>query len=253
LNKALIGLSPTGQEKKGSGVPKPKILCLDIEWRPAKAYVWQPWKENILPEKIIEDGGLLCVGCKWVGETTVHVFSEWEHGHIEMLERTRDMIAESDAIITFNGDRFDLPKLEGEFILHNISLPPKVASIDLIKTVKKLGYFMNRLAFIAPFLGIGEKMGHEGMSLWIKVMAGDEAAQRKMTKYCQQDVRLTERLYYRIRPAIRNHPALHGVNCPTCGSSKSHSRGDRKTRLFTIQRLQCQGCGHWFDGVRKKI
>ena len=75
---------------------KPRILILDIEWRPTKAYVWQPWQENILPEKIIEHGGLLCVGYKWKGEKETHVLSDWETGHRQMVEITHSLLSEAD-------------------------------------------------------------------------------------------------------------------------------------------------------------
>jgi transposase-like protein len=41
--------------------------------------------------------------------------------------------------------------------------------------------------------------------------------------------------------------------CGTCGSVHVHSRGYRRTKSFLIQRFQCQTCGSWSDGVRKKV
>lgn len=231
----------------------PKILVLDIEWRPTLALVWRAWKENVSPQQIVEDGGLLCIGAKWVGDKETQVFTEWEHGHVGMLKSIRDMMNVADAIVGYNSDRYDLPKLEGEFIRYEVKLPPKTASIDLYKTIRKLGYFRNSLGFIAPFLGIGNKVEHEGFMFWRKVMEGQPGAQKRMVKYCAQDVKLTEKLYKRILPAIRNHPHLYGGDaCPECGSRKTHSRGTRPTRYFRIQRLQCQSCAHWFDGKRTK-
>lgn len=220
-----------------------KILVLDIEWAPTVAYVWQPWKENIHPEKIIKHGGLLCVGCKWIGEKQVDVYSEWEHGHFEMVKRTHAKLEEADAVVTYNGDRYDLRKLQGEFLLAGLKPPPPPTSIDLLKSVKKLGLFMNRLAFVAPFLGLGDKTEHEGFALWRKVDDGDKKAQKKMHKYCAQDVKLTEKLYEKIKPYIHNHPHLSDTNpecCGTCGSSSVQKRGYRRTKFFRIQRLQCQ-------------
>lgn len=234
---------------------KLKILILDIEWKPTKAYVWQAWGVNVYPNQIIDHGGLLCVGAKWLGDKTTYVFAEWELGHREMLERTRQMMSEADAIVGYNSDRYDLKKLEGEFVLHEMKLPPPCPSIDLIKTVKKHGLFMNRLGFVAPFYGLGGKLEHEGMGLWVKVEGGDPRAQDKMIRYCAQDVRLTEKLYRRLRPYIKNHPLLgdSGDECPSCGSSHFQHRGHNRSRYFRTQRLQCQGCGHWFTGKREKI
>lgn len=232
-----------------------KILILDIEWRPVTAYVWRAWDENISPAQIVQDGGLLCVGAKWFGEKDVFIFSEWGHTHSGMLESIHNLISQSDAVVGYNSDKYDLPKLRGEFLLHGLPTLPPLTSIDLIKTVKKLGFFMNRLAFIGPFLGLGKKLEHEGFSLWSKVLAGDLKAQRKMEKYCRQDVLLTESLYRKILPAITNHPNLRDERgtCGACGSHHLQSRGYRRTKYFKTQRLQCQTCGSWSDGKKEKI
>lgn len=235
---------------------KPRILVLDIEWRPTKAYVWQPWKENIHPEKIIEHGGLLCVGLKWLGDKVTHLFSEWEHGREEMVRQAHSYLCEADAVITYNGDKYDLPKLQGEFLLSGLAPPPPPTSIDVLKAVKKLGLFMNRLAFVGPYFKVGKKLEHEGFSLWVKVERGDERAQIRMGRYCIQDVRLLERLYMKVRPYIRTHPHMGNVGsaaCGACGSKNVQSRGYRRTKSFRIQRLHCQSCGSWQDGKRQKV
>ena len=235
---------------------KPKILLLDIEWRPTKAFVWQPWQENITPEKIIEHGGLLCVALKWLDNRDMYFFSEWDDGHEEMVRRTHELMCEADAIVTYNGDKYDLRKLQGEFLLAGLPPPPPPTSIDVLKAVKKFGFFMNRLAFIGPFLDLGKKIKNEGMVFWIEVMDGKGPAQRKMERYCRQDVRLLEKLYKRIRPYIVNHPHLAGIKngqCSNCESHKLQSRGWRRTRMFRIQRLQCTSCGAWQDGKREKV
>jgi len=234
---------------------EPKVLLLDIEWRPTKAYVWQPWQENITPEKIIEHGGCLCVGFKFFGQKQVTLVSDWEQGHEEMIKIVHGVMSEADAVVTYNGDKYDLRKLEGEFLLAGLPPPPSVTSIDCLKAVKKFGFFMNRLAFVGPFLSLGGKIEHEGFSLWKKVDNGDPKAQAKMAKYCKQDVNLLEKLYVKIRPYIRNHPNMGriGANtCGACGSRHLQSRGVRRTKTFQIQRLQCQSCGSWQDGKRTK-
>lgn len=235
---------------------EPKILFLDLEWRPTKAYVWEPWKQDITPEKIIEHGGLLCVGLKFSTDKEVTLYSDWEHGHNGMVHKVHQMMSEADAVVTYNGDKFDLRKLEGEFLLAGLAPPPTLTSVDCLKAVKKFGFFMNRLGFIGPFLGLGSKVEHEGFSLWTKVNEGDVNAQKRMAKYCKQDVLLLEKLYYKIRPYIRNHPHLgftQAEQCGACGSVQVQKRGFRRTKTFKIQRLQCQTCGSWMDGKRSKI
>lgn len=237
--------------------PEAKILALDIETRPAKAYVWRMWDENISPEQLIEPGGMICFCAHWLGTTKYMFWSDWGDGHEAMVRAAHALLSEADAVITYNGDRFDLPKLQGEFLLYGLLPPPPYTSIDVIKTVKKFGFAMNRLAYIGPLLKIGSKIKHEGFSLWKSVMEGDTKAQGRMEKYCIQDVRLLAKLYGIIRPFIKNHPHLgstaSGNTCGACGGKHLHSRGYRRTRSFKIQRLQCQSCGSWSDGKRTKV
>ena len=232
-----------------------KILTLDVEWKPTKAYVWQPWKQDITPDKIIEHGGLLCVAAKWLGSKDVYFFSEWEDSKLGMLMQIHALLEEADAVVTYNGDKYDLPKLNGEFALAGLLPTAPPTSIDLLKTVKKLGLFMNRLGFVGPLFGLGGKLVHHGFKLWVDVENGDERAQRTMRKYNIKDVKLTEKLYKRILPFIRNHPHLGNEKreCGACGSNHVQSRGFRRTKYFKIQRLQCQTCGSWSDGTRAKI
>jgi hypothetical protein len=233
---------------------KPKILVIDIEWAPALAYVWRMWDENISPDQLIDHGGMLCFCAHWHGSKEFMFYSQWEDGRDGMAAAALALLSEADAVVTYNGDKYDLPKITGEIVLAGLSPPPKVASIDLLKVVKKFGFNMNRMAYIAPLLRLGGKVKHEGFNLWKDVMAGDVKAQKKMTKYCIQDVKLTVKMYDRLLPFIHNHPRLRpGDSCPNCGSTKTQKRGSRFTRHFRIQRNQCQSCGSWFETTRQKI
>lgn len=236
---------------------KRKILVIDLEWKPALAYVWRMWKQNIQPDMLVDHGGMLCFCAHWVGSKEYMFYSEWEHGRLGMAEAAKHLITEADAVVHYNGDKFDLPKITGEIVLAGLSPPPKPASIDLLKTVKGFGFNMNRLGYIGPLLGIDNKLEHEGFALWKKVMDGDAKAQKKMEKYNIQDVKITTRLYKRILPFIRNHPHLQatddGQQCPNCGSNHSQKRGFRNTRMYRIQRNQCTDCGSWFETTRQKI
>ncbi len=236
---------------------KPKILILDIETRPALSYHWRMWKENIAPIQNVESGDIICVGMKWMDDPATKLFSTWEHGHEAMMRAVHAYMTEADAVVTYNGEKFDLPKITTAFIKHGLKLPPPLTSFDLYKTVKaKLGYDFNRLEYVAEQLGVGSKVPHEGFRLWKKVMAGDAKAQARMERYCKGDVRLTERVYKKLRPYIVNHPHLGFVgrtDCGACGSPHTHSRGVRRTKSFLIQRIQCQTCGSWQDGKRTSV
>lgn len=232
-----------------------KLLYLDIEWEPATAYVWRMWKENISPAQLIDAGGMLCFCAHWEGSKEFMFWSKWEHGREGMAQAALDLLTEADAVVTYNGDRYDLPKIRGEILLAGLTPPPSVSSIDLIRTIKGLGFVMNRLAYIGPLLGAGKKVSHEGFELWKKVMDGNSVAQKKMQRYCIQDVRLLRDLYKKVKPFIKQHPHLGSTKheCGSCGSNNVQKRGTRRTKYFKIQRVQCQSCGAWSEGAREKI
>ena len=232
-----------------------KLLFLDIEWAPATAYVWRCWDENVSPDQLIDAGGMLCFCAHWEGSKEWMFWSEWEHGREGMAKAAKELLEEADAVVTYNGDKYDLPKIMGEILLAGLNPPPPATSIDCLKAVKKFGFIMNRLAYIGPLLNVGGKLKHEGFNLWKDVLAGEEKARKRMTKYCIQDVKLLVKLYNRIKPFIRNHPHMgtHKHECGACGSNNTQSRGYRRTKHFLVQRIQCQECGSWSEGTRKKV
>lgn len=235
---------------------KPKILVLDIETAPGLAYVWNARDEYLPAERLIRPGRMLCWSAKYVGGKYVFGLDERD-GRETMLEMLRTELVAADAVVTYNGDKFDLPKINGQLLQAGLKPIPSVTSIDLYKTVKKMGLMYNRLEYVSELLKIGSKIKHEGFALWRKIEEGDAAAWGRMVRYNQQDVRLTERLYKKLRPFIANHPYLGpgsgGITgCPCCGSTKVQHRGTRRTRASIIERLQCIACGHWFPGKRRK-
>lgn len=213
------------------------------------------WDENITPDQLIDEGGLLCFCAHWLGSKNYMFFSKWQHGEQGMAEAALTLLSEADAVITYNGDKYDLPKLNGTILLAGLQPPPPPTSIDLIKTVKKLGFVMNRLAYIAPLLNAGNKMKNEGFRLWRSVLEGDPKAEKRMEKYCVQDVKVLVQLYAKIKPYVPNHPHLGDDRgeCGACGGNQMQFRGWRRTKYFKVRRLQCQGCGAWQAGARVKI
>ena len=235
----------------------PKILLLDIETSPALCWVWKLHKVNIGIDQIEEPSQILCWAAKWYGERGIY-YADQRGGRKKMLSEMHALMSQADCFATYNGDRFDLGRLEGEFIEQRLPPTPPVASVDLYKKVANLGYISAKLAYVGPHLKIGKKVKHAGFDLWRGCMRGDESSWRKMKAYNIQDVRLTGELYTLLRPYIRNHPFM-GVGggelheCPTCTSTRNQSRGNRRTRSFLIQRLQCLDCGAWFNGKRSQV
>lgn len=212
------------------------------------------YDETIGLDQLIEPGRIICWGAKWLGEKKVH-YADERAGKRKMFQQIHKLMSDADALVTYNGNFFDLPKLDGAFVENGLGPVPPIASIDLFQTVKKLGYQCNKLAFIGPYLKIGEKVKHEGFSLWRSCLEGDRKAWERMKKYNIQDVELLDGLYMKLRPFIRNHPYLSATTgkCPACQSDNAESRGHRRTKTLVIQRLRCYDCGVWYDGNRVRL
>ena len=233
----------------------PNILLLDVETAPSVAYVWGLHDENIPLDRLIKPGHILCWAAKWYKKPDMQFGSKWTDGD-RMIPRLRNMFLEADAVVTYNGNRFDLPKIRGEVLALGLDPIPPVTSIDLYTTSRKLGYPSGKLAYVAKHLGLGAKAQHNGFDTWIGVMEGIERDQKVMERYNKMDVRLLERLYTVLRPHIKEHPYMGAgvqAECPVCKSKKIQKRGNRRTKAFLIEKLQCQGCGAWFSGKKLSV
>jgi DNA polymerase elongation subunit (family B)/rubredoxin len=230
-----------------------RILLLDIETAPNLAYVWGLWQQNIAINQIENSGYTLCWAAKWLDEPEVFFDSVHKSKPKRMLERIHKLISEADAVITYNGIKFDMPTLNKEFLLHGMHPPAPYKNIDLLQTCKRVFRFpSNKLDYVCQALGIGHKVRHEGHELWTLCMAGDKDAWGRMQAYNETDVTLLETLYTRLRPWIDRHPNMATRNedlcCPVCSSQNYQKRGQAVTTTQKYNRYQCKECGHWFRG-----
>lgn len=236
--------------------PKPRILFLDIETSLLTAYTFGIRDQHITHKQIANDrGGKLihCIGMKWKGQKAF-VLSEWEHGFDGMMRGTAEALQEADAVVTYNGARFDIPKIRGQCVLAGLAPPPSPTQIDIFKTARQLGFVSSKLDYIASVLGLGSKIKHSGLDMWINIFNGCEKSQKQMARYCVGDVELTEKVYNRLRPYIVAHPHMGEIKyeeCGACGSSRLQARGWARTKASRAQRYQCQGCGSWQLGRRQ--
>lgn len=228
--------------------PKLKILVIDIETRPNLAYVWDVWKQNVSPKQLIDEKEVISFAAKWLGEEGVTFRSIHHHTKDEMVAWAWELLNEADAVVHYNGKRFDIPHLNLEFLRSGMTPPSPFRQIDLLITVRQQFKFThNKLDHVADKLGLGSKVEHEGFALWIKCMQDDEDAWARMKEYNIGDVLLTEKLYYVVLPWILNHPSyaaiLGDIRCPNCGSEKLRSNGVQYTKTGRYPRYTCRQCG----------
>lgn len=227
-----------------------KILLLDVETSPNTVYAWGLWRQNISLSQIVDTSNLLCWAAKWLDEPEVS-FSSILMGKKGMLKEIHKLLDQADAVVHYNGSRFDIPTLNKEFLEAGMSPPSPYAQIDLLRTARQQFRFpSNKLDYVGQALKLGKKVKHEGFELWIKCMNKDKEAWERMEEYNIQDVVLLEQVYHKFLPWIKNHPnkALHDESehsCPSCGSHKIQKRGYNVTAGGKYQRYQCQACGTW--------
>ena len=229
-----------------------KILLLDAETAPKRAFVWSMWKNNVSLDQLEADGYILCVCCKWLDERQVHEFSipsAKSENDKPVLQKVWKLLNEADVVIAHNGKKFDLPTLNARFAIHGMKPPSPYKIVDTLDLARrKFRFTSNRLDALGLFLGLGRKKETGGFMLWRNVMDGCKNSLKKMVAYCKQDVLLLEKVYLRLRPWDNQHPnrgLTDGEGCPVCGSGHLQSRGYMYTKVYTYKRYCCTDCGSW--------
>lgn len=232
-----------------------RILVIDIETSPNLAYVWDIWNQNVSIGQLQSTTEVICFAAKWLGEDEVMFWSQHTDGYTVMVDAAWRLLDEADAVIHYNGKRFDVPHLNREFVAAGMVPPKPFRQIDLLSAVKRRFRFpSNKLQYVSTALGLPGKQSHEGFDLWRKCMDGDPDAWARMETYNRQDVILTEELYQILLPWIPGHPNLNlyteGAGCPSCGGAVIEA-GFAYTQLSKFQQYRCTACGALSRGSRR--
>lgn len=237
-----------------------KVLAWDIEMRPIGAYRWGLYDQSpVSLNQIIEPGGMISFASRWLGEPKSKIRFHRVEGdsqssllesRVDMLTALYGLMDEADALVSWNGKAFDTKHANREFIQLGWGPYSDVKEIDLMLAAKKVAKFpSNKLEYVAQLLLGKGKANHEGFELWVKCMANDPKAWKRMEKYNKQDVHLLVELYNYLLPwidAVPNHNLYDGYDgCPKCGSDNIQRRGFRTTKVAKYARYQCRDCGSW--------
>ena len=233
---------------------KPTILILDIETAPMLAYTWGIWKQMITPDSLESNWFMLSWAAKWLGEE--EVFGEVIHPDniqyeydYELVKKLWYKLEEADIVITHNGDKFDIKKINTRFIKYGLGPVSPYQSIDTLKIVKrKFSFTSNKLDELAKFFRIKGKHS-TSFELWRKCMYGDIESLNYMLEYNKQDVVLLEGIYNILLPWINNHPNMglfildDYTRCPNCGGSHLTEIKSFKSSIASFKTFRCHGCG----------
>jgi len=229
----------------------PVIGILDIETLPMEVYTFDLFNVNISIDKVISEVGFLGWAGKFLNGAEIYsdILTPEEAPNKDDRRITKscwDFMSKCDIIIGHNLSSFD-SKLTNTFFL-KCGLPPiKYIAVDTLLIAKSnFRFSSNKLSFINSQLGIRDKFSTD-FSLWKRCHQGDPKALSEMNSYNVNDILITEELYYKFRPYIRNiNVALYNEmlenQCPVCGSTKLNSEGFYYTSAGKWESVRCTNC-----------
>lgn len=235
-----------------------RIATLDIETSPILAYCWGLFKQFIGIPQIVSDWSILSFSYKWLDSEEVFHFNTGGRG----IKRVRDdkklllkiwkVLDEADIVVTQNGIRFDIKKINARFIENKIPPPSPFKVVDTMAEAKKIAAFTsNRLAWLAHVIADAPKDEHPefpGFTLWTEMLADNPRAWKVCKRYNNRDVVSTEQVYLQLRPYMVGHPNIAAYNndvsmqCPKCSSTDMARKGFAYTQSGQYQRYKCGSC-----------
>ena len=249
-----------------------RLLNLDIETIPGAALFFDRRKPVYIgPEAVLSPSRVGCMAYQWVDLSSrqgltfgpIKFTAEWKPGGApKFAANVHALLEQADAVVSYNGVKFDLPKLNGLTTKHGFSSLPDPVHVDLFRCARKLGLDSASLNnVLQEFLGLS-KLDNDGMALWKAVYMGDKEARAKMEAYNRVDVERTGQLlaFFWSRGfnlGIPHVGLFEGVgsketpSCPGCGLTAFMTRqGVRLARKGVYQRYRCTDCGRWSSAGR---
>ena len=234
-------------------VQMPRILVLDIETAPIKAYVWRLWKQDVYIDQIISDWFCLSWSAKFLDSDEVlsaRLYGEevLDECDFRIIKQLWNLLDEADIVIAHNGNSFDIPKIKARFAINGLPPTSFYQQIDTkVIAAKEFGFTSNKLDFLAQSFGLSKKL-HTEFDLWARCMKGEDEALIEMETYNRHDVEVLESVYYKLRPYIKNHPNVTlydddaADRCPTCGGKHLTPNKFYFTSVGKFQVYKCEDC-----------
>jgi aromatic ring-opening dioxygenase LigB subunit len=262
LNKehlGAIGTFKTAKDELFSEIKTskmPKILAIDIETKPLTSYIWSIWQDKIPLNMVINDWSILSYAAKWVGEdkifyNDVRSKKDYENDQ-DLLKEIWKLLDEADIVLTQNGVKFDIPRINTRFLVHGMQPPSSYKHIDTLKLAKKyFNFTSNSLEYMTKLLCKKKKISHEkypGFELWKECLNGNKDAWDHMREYNIADITSLEELYTKLAPwdnAI-NFSLYNENTNPTCScgyTGEFKPDGFFYTKTSKFQKYKCPKCG----------
>ena len=259
----ILGLSKSGinnflskRLRKTASKQGARILFIDLETSAALVYAFGRHKIFVNQDAIHTEGGkILVAGYRFLGEdktTVLYNKSEIRQGEDYLIcAQLWEIFNNSDVVIGHNAKQFDVKMLEVRCLANGLPPLPTVQVIDTLEIAKKKFRFpSNKLDSLAAYLGVGRKVTHSGIDLWVKVQQGDEKALGDMVEYCEGDVDLLVEVFL----ALRSRGLVSGFNaalyyddeltrCRACGNTElEHTGRIITTPSGVYNEIRCTEC-----------
>lgn len=241
----------------------PEIWLYDIETSPNLSFHWGLWDQNIGLNQIVETQDILCFAATKIGSGKIESHTAWDD-YDAMLARLHEIMDRADYVAGYNHISYDNKHVQAAFLKAGMPPPSPFRNIDLMRVVKKNFKFQsNKLAHVCQQLGLDAKGDPGGFDTWKQIMIGEgaaqEAARKRMVRYCRLDCKITAQLYQRLTPYLEglNIPLVTGEDeaceaCTRCGSHDVQSRGWAYTTTMRYKRFRCMACGGWLRSRRSE-
>ncbi len=242
-----------------------KILLLDIETSPGEYYSWSRDPQYLSPEMMIKDWGILCWSAKWLFQPEIMGQSVTPREAIDHTERSIlgemwSLMNQADIIVTQNGIKFDIKRLNTKLIKAGYAPPSAYSNVDTLKFAKEKFFFTyNSLEELGrELLDLPDGKIKMNMTDWKQCVKGNQEYLDKMLFYCKNDVApLLEDVYLALRPWM-NHPNLNLYTnhtqkvCPNCESEHLVWGEEYSTPLSRWNGFRCSACGALGRGTKSK-
>lgn len=256
--KSLANVDEVVEVKKEvvSNKKMPKILIFDIESSPLKGYFFQLWRQNISINQLLNSGNYIVLSwaAKWLfaDDTMSDVLTPEEvlaENDFRIVQRMWTLLDEADIVVAHWGSGFDVPMMNGRFMMLGLNPPSPFMLVDTkVHAAKAFKFPSNKLDYLAQQFGVGKKIKTD-FTLWERCMRGDKEALSEMDTYCIQDTNVLHDVYLLMRPWIKPHPNVglfieSDVHvCPTCGSEDLKWGNSYYTQVSKFEAFTCNNCG----------
>lgn len=241
----------------------PKVLVFDIEVSQEIFKSWRTGRQYLRWQQVQASWYVISWAAKWLfsDESFTGCVTSKEaiaRDDKRVVSGIWKMMDDADYVITQNGDRFDIRKLNWRFLKHGLPPNNRYTSIDILKKNRQVfGADSLALDSIAQELGYSGKH-HTDIDLWNNCEAGDVKSLKAMTEYNRNDIFMTEDVYLHCRPWYKTHPHFallvdmyqpleeDDARCPRCLQTISGLKFDRLARKpsgYVYKTCNCPHCG----------